>query len=58
MKIASDVFSELGKALLGVGQAILIATVVAKFFTQEQISWWMFIAGLLLSLIPTGGGLL
>jgi hypothetical protein len=37
MKIVSDVYSESGKALLGVGQAILIATAIAKLFSEEPI---------------------
>lgn len=57
MKIVSAVYSELGKALLGVGQAILIATLVGKFFTQEAISWWIVLGGVLFSFAPTTVGL-
>jgi len=57
MKIVSDVYSELGKTLLGIGQAILIATLVAKFFTIEPISWWIVVAGVSFSLVPTVWGL-
>jgi hypothetical protein len=39
MKIVSDVYSEFGKALVGVGQAMLVAALIAKFFTKEPISW-------------------
>ncbi len=57
MKIVSDVVSELGKTLLGVGQAILIAAVVGKFFTKEPIPWWIVLVGILFSLLPIIGGL-
>jgi hypothetical protein len=57
MKIVSEVYSELGKALLGVGQAIIIAALVAKFFTKELISWWLVLAGIIFSFAPTGAGL-
>ncbi len=57
MKIVSAVYSELGKALLGVGQAILIAAVVGKFFTKETVSWWIVFAGIMFSFIPTTAGL-
>ncbi len=57
MKIVSDVYSELGKTLLGIGQAILIAAVVGKFFTKEPVSWWIVIAGILFSFVPTAWGL-
>jgi len=58
MKIVSDVYSELGKALLGVGQAILIAAVVGKFFTKESVSWWIVLAGIVFSFVPTAWGLI
>jgi FtsH-binding integral membrane protein len=57
MKIVSTVYSEFGKTLLGVGQAILIATMIAKFFTKEPISWLTVVAGIVFSLAPTLWGL-
>jgi len=57
MKIVSDVYSESGKALLGVGQATLVAALVAKFFTKEPFSWWIVLLGVLFSLVPTAWGL-
>ena len=58
MRIVSEVYGKLGDALLGVGQAILIAAVVAKFFTKEPISWWIVIGGVLFSLVPAAGALI
>lgn len=57
MKIVSDVYSELGKALLGIGQAILVAALVGKFFTKESVSWWIVFGGVLFSFAPTAVGL-
>lgn len=57
MKIVGEVYSEFGKALLGIGQAILIAAIVGKFFTAESVSWWIVFAGIGFSLIPTIWGL-
>ena len=57
MKIVSEVYSEFGKALLGVGQAMLVAALIAKFFAQEPISWWAVIAGIVFSFVPTAWGL-
>jgi CDP-diglyceride synthetase len=57
MKIVSEVYNESGKALIGVGQAVLIATAIAKLFSSEPVPWWAVIAGLILSLVPTLGGL-
>ncbi len=57
MKIVSDVYNEFGKALLGVGQAMLVAALIAKFFTKEPISWWAVIAGIVFSFVPTAWGL-
>jgi len=57
MKIVSDVYSESGKALLGVGQAVLIATAIAKLFSNEPVPWWAVLVGIVFSLAPTLGGL-
>jgi len=57
MKFVSEVYSELGKTLLGVGQAILIAALVGKFFTKETISSWVVLAGIIFSVVPMAGGL-
>jgi CDP-diglyceride synthetase len=57
MKIVSDVYSESGKALLGVGQAVLIATAIAKLFSNQPVPWWAVLAGLIFSLAPIFGGL-
>jgi hypothetical protein len=51
------VYSESGKALLGVGQAVLIATAIAKLFSNEPVPWWAVLAGFMLSLVPTFAGL-
>jgi hypothetical protein len=57
MKIVSDVYSEFCKALVGVGQAMLVAALIAKFFTKAPISWWAVIAGIVFSFVPTAWGL-
>ncbi len=57
MRIVSDVYSESGKALLGVGQAVLIATAIAKLFSTEPISWLAVLAGIFLSVVPIAFGL-
>jgi ABC-type glycerol-3-phosphate transport system permease component len=57
MKIVSHVYSESGKALLGVGQAVLIATAIAKLFSNEPVPWWAVLAGFFLSLAPILVGL-
>lgn len=57
MKIVSEVYGELGKTLLGIGQAMLVAALVAKFFAKGSISWWAIIAGIVSSLVPISVGL-
>ncbi len=38
MRIVSEVYSELGKAFINLGHAVIIAAFVARFFTQQPLA--------------------
>jgi len=57
MKIVSDVYSESGKAGLNLGQAIIIAALVGRFFTQQPIGWGITFIGITVGGFLVMGGL-
>ncbi len=40
MKIISEVYSEVGKALVNAGVGLNIAALIAWLFTKEAVAWW------------------
>jgi FtsH-binding integral membrane protein len=50
MKIVSEVYSEVGKALVNTGLGTLLASLIAWLFTKESIAWWNFPVGVVLAL--------
>jgi FtsH-binding integral membrane protein len=42
MKIVSEVYSEVGKALVNAGLGFLLAVLVAWLLTKELVAWWKF----------------
>jgi len=41
MDLSSDVYRELGKTFINIGQAIIIATLVAWLVAGEHSPWWL-----------------
>lgn len=50
MKIFSEVYSEVGKALVNAGLGFLIAALIAWLFTKEPIEWWKIPVGIIVVL--------
>jgi hypothetical protein len=46
MRIFSEVYSEVGKALVNAGLGFFIAVLIAWFFTKEPVEWWKFPIGI------------
>jgi uncharacterized membrane protein len=57
MKIVSEVYSESGKAGLNLGQAIIIAALVGRFFTQQPIGGVITLIGITIGAALIIGGL-
>ena len=51
MKLVSEVYENLGKTLLTIGQAVIIGTLAAWLFSKEAISFTAGTLGLVLSFI-------
>jgi hypothetical protein len=50
MKIVSEVYSEVGKALVNAGLGTFLASLLAWLFTKEPVEWWNFPLGVVLAL--------
>lgn len=46
MRIVSEVYSEVGKALVNSGLGFLLAVLVAWLFTKEPVIWWKIPGGI------------
>jgi uncharacterized membrane protein len=57
MKIVSEVYSESGKAGLNLGQAIIIAALVGRFFTQQPVGGVITFIGIAIGTLLIIGGL-
>lgn len=57
MRIVSEVYSESGKAGLNLGQAIIIAALVGRFFTQQPIGGVITLLGIAIGTLLIVGGL-
>jgi hypothetical protein len=57
MRIVSEVYSESGKAGLNLGQAVIIAALVGRFFTQQPIGGIITFVGIAIGTLLIIGGL-
>lgn len=51
MDLSSDVYRELGKTFINIGQAVIIATLAAWLLSKEHAAWWLGLISLGLSIV-------
>ncbi len=56
MRIFSEVYSEVGKALVNAGLGFFIAALIAWLFTKEPVEWWKFPIGIIVVLAHVFSG--
>jgi multisubunit Na+/H+ antiporter MnhE subunit len=50
MKIAREVYSEVGKAFVNAGLGFAFAIVIAWLFTKDPVAWWKLLLGIITGL--------
>jgi len=51
MKIASEVYNEVGKASVNAGLGLNLAALIGWLFTKDPLAWWVLPLGIILGFV-------